>query len=763
MDFAPGHRPKDVKEPPPPSDAPDAAAAEAAPVHPTPGANRLEGVLSAPDVAERTQLWLREALDAVAHLGATFQTEQASGATPETVFRAARQALLRVADFKTMAIVFADDEGLGFEVGLVEPEGAREAVQAELDWQIKEGTFGWALYQDRPIIVPAEHMGQSLLMHVLATPSKISGMFFAALDEEQPFIPEMGQMVLSILMQNCAGVLESGALYRELAEHNFRLEQTVRERTAELRRSEAEALAAAKAKAEFLANMSHEIRTPINGVLGMTGLLLETTLTPEQREFAEATERSAQTLLMLVNDILDVSKIEAGSLTLEEVPLDLRLVVDDVGELLAPQAVAKGIELGIHYAPDVERYVIGDPGRIRQIITNLAGNAVKFTSEGHVLISVDATPEGRVRLSVQDTGTGIPAHAVDRIFDKFEQADLSTTRKHGGTGLGLAISRELTSLMGGDIGVESEVGKGSTFWTTLDLEADPNAPSDELQGAATGHRFLVVSPSSFVSCLAVDQLELLGAEAVAESSRQAAERAAIVAAQDGQPYRAVLVDSALGLEDCAALARAVRAAAGEATSVVRLTPGHLPDRNAENGFDFDLPKPLLERRWAEALRRLGIHGSPEAAEEEASAQAAMLASGRVLLVEDNRVNRMIATSLLDKMGVTAAVAENGQEAVDAVASEAWDLILMDCQMPVMDGYDATRAIRELEKERGGHVPIVALTASARESDKRKCLESGMDGFLSKPLTIDELRTAVVEWLQPAGTESVTSEVSTDSA
>lgn len=750
MDFAPGHRPKKTEK---------VATSDAM----APGANRLDGVLPPAEETERTQLWLREALDAVAHLGATFQTEQASGATPETVFRAARQALLRVADFKTMAIVFADDEGLGFEVGLVEPESDRVAVQRELDAQIQEGTFGWALYQDRPIIVPGTHMGKSLLMHVLATPSKISGMFFAALDEEHPFIPEMGQMVLSILMQNCAGVLESGGLYRELAEHNFRLEQTVRDRTEELRKSEAEALAAAKAKAEFLANMSHEIRTPINGVLGMTGLLLETSLNTEQREFAKATERSAQTLLMLVNDILDVSKIEAGSLTLEEVPLDLRVVVDDVGELLAPQAITKGIELGVRYAPGVDRHFVGDPGRIRQIVTNLAGNAVKFTSDGHVLISVDATPEGQIRLSVQDTGTGIPANAVDRIFDKFEQADLSTTRKHGGTGLGLAICRELTALMGGDIGVESEVGEGSTFWTTLGLAPDPNPPADELKGAAEGHRFLVVSPSTFVAGLAADQLGILGASTDVHNTAADAERAAVVAAQGGNAYRAVLADVALGMEACGRLARSVRAAAGDATSVIRLTPGHLPDRNEDNGFDFDIPKPLLERRWVDALRRLGIHGSTEAAEEEASAEAEMLASGRVLLVEDNRVNRMIATSLLEKMGVKAAVAENGKEALEAVTAEAWDLVLMDCQMPVMDGYDATRAIRELEKERGGHTPIVALTASARESDKQRCLESGMDAFLSKPLTIDELRNAVVEWLQPAGTESATSDVSMDSA
>jgi len=799
MDFAPGHAPGDfhprtsAEGPERPSDVHDEPATKGdapspseAAVHPGPSeaafhpssseatvqprraqrathsrspqgaSNRLATSLPVPppgDDTLDTQLWLRDALDAVAALGATFHKEQAAGATPSTVFHAARRALLRVADFGGMAIAFADETGLDFVLDLVEPEADRELIQAELEWQIAEGTFGWALYQDRPVIVPGKHMARSVLMHVLATPSRISGMFLAGLPEDQPFIPEMGQMVLSVLMQNCAGVLESGSLYRELAEHNLRLERMVRDRTAELERSEAAARAAARAKADFLANMSHEIRTPLNGVLGMTGLLLETPLNHEQKEFAEATERSAKSLLMLVNDLLDFSKIEAGQLTLESVPVDLRLVVEDVAELLSPQAIAKGVELAVRYAPETPRRFIGDPGRIRQIVTNLAGNAVKFTSDGHVLIGVENDPSGRIRIVVEDTGIGIPKHSIGRIFEKFEQADLSTTRKHGGTGLGLAICKELASLMDGSIGIESEEGVGSAFSVLLRLQEALGTPADTHR-PLEGLSFLVVSPSDLTGSLAVEELSVRGATVDLYTSTEHAARAAILGVQSSDGYRAVFLDHAAGDGACAGFVRMVQAAAGSAsgtTPVVRLTAGHLPDRNDENGFALDMAKPLTERRWQDALQRLALI---PAKEDEILKEERLLAAGRVLLVEDNGVNRMIALRLLEKMGVQAAVAEDGRQAVEAVQAEDFDLVLMDCQMPVLDGFEATRAIRRMELDRNTRVPIVALTASARASDRDRCFEAGMDGFLSKPLTVPELRAAVLEWLDPDAVANV---------
>jgi len=694
-----------------------------------------------------SELWLSEVLSAVASLGTAFHAEPTRGVTVDTVFAAARQALVRLADFGAMGIVLPDEDGLEFHLGPVEPESARERLQAEVDFQVSEGTFGWALYRDRPVIVEGEHLGKSVLMHVLATPSKISGMFFAALDDERPFIPESGQRVLSILMQNCAGVLESSALYREAAEHNANLERMIEERTAELRQSEKAALSAARAKGEFLANMSHEIRTPINGVLGMTGLLLETALNGEQREFAEATERSAQSLLMLINDLLDFSKIEAGSLSLEHVPFDLRLVIDDIAELLAPAAMAKGIEVGVNFAPGAARHVVGDPGRIRQIVTNLAGNAVKFTSEGHVLIEVSPVDEHMTRIAIEDTGIGIPADAVERIFEKFEQADLSTTRKHGGTGLGLAICRQLTELMGGSVHVASVDGEGSVFSATLELRPDPT-PAPKLPTVAPGTRFLLVSPSRLIRNLVRDHLRAFGATVDAFDSMEFGLKVAITEAQGSSPYSALLFDHALGDVAADKFVQAAKAGAVDgSTSLVRLTAGHLREGERANGFDIDLAKPLLERRWLDLLQRLELTSESEEVAAAAAASADVLASGRVLLVEDNRVNRTIATKLLEKLGVETIVAEDGSKAVAAFEKDRFDLILMDCQMPVMDGFDATRAIREREMAVGGRVPIVALTASAHESDRKRCMEAGMDDFLSKPLTVVELRSAVLQWLQ----------------
>ena len=606
-----------------------------------------------------SSLWLSDALDAVATLGAAFQSGHAS---PETVFSAARQALLRIADFGAMGMVFVDEDGLAFELGHAEPPEDRARVQAELDWQIAEGTFGWALYQDRPVVVAGAHVGKSLLMHVLATPSRVSGMFLAALEDNRPFIPDMGQKVVSILVQSCAGMLESAVLYRNLAEHNQALERTVEERTRDLRASEEEARAASRAKSDFLANMSHEIRTPINGVLGMTGLLLETRLDAEQGEFARATERSAQNLLMLVNDLLDFSKIEAGLLTIERIPFDLRVVVDDVAEILAPQATAQGVEIGVRFRPDAPRYLLGDPGRVRQIVTNLAGNAVKFTSEGHVLIEVGVTSDGMIRLAVEDTGMGIPADAVSRIFEKFEQADLSTTRKHGGTGLGLAICRELSELMGGRVEVVSEEGKGSIFTAYLALPGDPDAPEPHDRRRLGGIRIGLTSPSALIRELAREQLEAWGAEVDVYVAHEAAIHAAIGRAESGVPYHALLVDHQIGDSESRRVTGELRAGLPDgSTRLVRLTAGHLPDRNDPGtGFDFDICKPLLERRWREALQRLGLEEAKSSIGGGPSDED-VLTGRRVLLVEDNQVNRIIAVSLLEKMGVDAVVAEDGTQ------------------------------------------------------------------------------------------------------
>jgi len=698
-------------------------------------------------------LWVQDTLDAVAALGPTFLTGNPGERSPSDVFRAALPALHRIADFRSTALVPASQDGLTFEVAAANPVHAKERVQRELEWQISEGTFGWALYQDRAVIVPGRYLGKSVLLHVMATPSRIVGMFMGSLDEDTPFIPEVGQIVLSILMQNCAGVVESGELYRRLAAHNRDLEATVEARTEALRASEREARKANAAKGEFLANMSHEIRTPINGILGMTGLLVESGLTGEQTEFAAAAGRSAKSLLLLINDLLDFSKIEAGQLSLESVPMDLREVVDDVAEILGRQALDKGLELVVAYDAAAPRALRGDPGRLRQIVMNLVGNAVKFTAEGHVRIHVrpDEETEGSVLLAVEDTGIGIPEDKLGAIFEKFEQADTSTTRKYGGTGLGLAISRQLSTLMGGWIRVESAPGAGSTFSVSLPLAPASAAPPSGARVAFGGRTVLVVTPSEVLGHTLVDDLQRMGARAVLSTDPRPGP-GAISHAMREAPDRAVLiVDQAIGVEAASGwLDTYDRAGLDREAAVLLSSHERSIGPPAVPGYAQTLHRPVLERRLralAERLERARVAVPIPAPSDRTAAHGEDEAPmhGTVLLVEDVEVNRHIGVVLLEKMGLDVTVAEDGLQAVEAVRARDFDLILMDCQMPHMDGFEATRVIRE-EEDDGRRVPIVALTASARDEDRDRCLEIGMDGFIAKPLSLEDLRAAVREAL-----------------
>jgi signal transduction histidine kinase/CheY-like chemotaxis protein len=548
---------------------------------------------------------------------ATFHPDQG----PEQILSATRLHIKRLIRFRTTAFLMVNESDMEFVLAACEPAFEKEAFQTELNFQIAKGNFAWAVHQNRAVTVPSKDFKHLLIFHSLSTPSRIVGMFVGILSpDELPFTPILSHL-LTLILFGSAHAFENSALYKRTHDQNRLLEEIVRDRTRELERALEEAKAANRVKGQFLANMSHEIRTPMNGITGFSSLLIETDLSSEQREYAEAIQGSAENLLQLINDILDLSKIEAGKLTVERIAFNLSSVLKEVIGLLSLKAEEKGIALHLRYDSGVPGTLIGDPGRLRQILINLVHNAVKFTEKGAVTLRVvceeKENDQARLRFSVEDSGIGIPGDRLSAIFEKFTQADTSTTRRHGGTGLGLTISKHLVDMMGGVIGVKSLPGEGSTFWVLLPLP-------------------------------------FLDEESFPSEAR--------------------------------------------------------PDREKRLPND-----------------RETVHA-------------------RVLVVEDHKVNQKMMEKMLKKLGVSVKVAENGEEAVRGVETEHYDLVFMDCQMPGMDGYEATARIRSLQAPRGD-VPVIAMTAHAMAGDREKCLEAGMDDYLAKPVRKEAVLAMIRKYLK----------------
>ncbi len=585
------------------------------------------------------------------------------------------------------------------------------------------------------------------------------------------FNKSTGALTIGLIALSLWFARKAQASTREAEEADRRLRHELSEREGariELESARNAVLESERLKSEFLANISHEIRTPMNGIIGMTDLLLHTRLSDEQLHFAERISSSSLLLLNVIDDILDLSRAEAGQLPFEHLSFDLNHVLDGVIERFIKSAHAKQLTLTASVASDVPTALCGDPGRLRQVLTNIIDNAVKFTEQGSIIVRITSEHETQdivvLRFAVHDSGIGVPARARKRLFEPFVQADGTTTRRHGGMGLGLSIAKQLVEKMSGEIGAQfTPTGVGSTFWFTVPLEKLREAEVTLRPRTGLGGLRVLVAESNDASRHAlVQQTELWGMPTTETTSAGSALATMLHAAQEDAPFDFVLLDTQLPDLDGFGLARAIKADARIARARLILVPSLTERGQALSarlaGFAAYLPKPVRSEQLYSCLLML-VNEIPETApsgETHAPLVTRHLLSetparlgATLLIVEDSETNQDVLTQMLRLLGCAADVAGDGYLALEAIAKKNYDIVLMDCQMPGMDGYETTRRIRQHESAKR-HIPIIALTGYALEGEREKCLMAGMDEYLTKPVEIDRLRAIIQKWLTPKG-------------